>query len=228
VKNEKGNPIFIEIDEELKRDKLLAFATRHSHVILGIIVSIAVGIAIYLSLRVRNQTKGEDITSALVNIMQNSRVKHDVLLSGLLEDAPAELKPILQIIKSGELMMRHEFAKENLKPLLELSHKHGVHQVWKDVALIIYASYPTNTPENLIKILKPLTEENRPFKLMALELMAMIHENDGQHGEAIKLLDKVAAHTEVSASQKSRVSMLSSYIGAKAASGNDKGGENKK
>jgi hypothetical protein len=137
-----------------------------------------------------------------------------VLLSGLLEDAPAELKPILQIIKSGELMVRREFDKKHLQPLLDLSTKHGVHIIWKDLALIIYASYPTDTPENLIKILEPLINDDRPFKLTALELIAMIYENKGAHDKAKELLSKIIKHAEVSEKQKSRASILLNHISA--------------
>jgi hypothetical protein len=67
----------------------------------------------------------------------------DAVIAKLLEEAPAELRPILIILKSGKKLAVGDFAEENLKPLLELSNRHGVDIVWKDLALLIYASYPT-------------------------------------------------------------------------------------
>ncbi|MDR2681714.1 MAG: hypothetical protein LBB29_01545 [Holosporaceae bacterium] len=204
--------ILQEINEELKHDQQLAFFKKRMKKILWGIGLIVAFILAYSSWYTRRQRHMEDITNALISLSQAPGTKNDLLLQELLDNAPAELKPILLIIKSGKQMMRGEFSEENLTPLLELSRKSGVDIIWKDLAILIYASYPVGDPEELIKLLDPLTQENRPFHFMALELIGMIKENNGKHDEALEIFNKIINHKNAPDTLKNRISIISNYI----------------
>lgn len=204
--------ILEEINEELKHDQQVAFLKKHKNVILGVISFIVVGILIHSSWYERKKRQKEDITNTILSIIQNPEIKSDLTMQKLLEEAPAELRPILTIMKSGKQLILGDFAEKTLNPLLELSKKHGVDLIWKDLALLIYASYPTKSSSELIKLLNPLTGTERPFRFTALELIGMIHENMGSHEQALRCFDKILADKEAPKTLKQRVSMLYSYI----------------
>jgi hypothetical protein len=204
--------IIEEINEELKNDQQMAFLKKHSNTILGAIAVIVVGIVIYSSLHERKKRDMEDITNALLSIVQNPESKSDVTISKLLDEAPAELRPILTIMKSGKKLITGEFTDENLRPLLDLSNRHGVDIVWKDLALLIYASYPTKSPSDLIKLLEPLTANDRPFRFTAIEFTGMLYESESKHDKALECFDKIIKDKEAPKTLKDRISVLANYI----------------
>jgi hypothetical protein len=212
VKTENNIPILDEITEELKRDQQWAFINKHWKVIISIVVAIAVGILGYSSWRARGQRQRETITSALFDLITSQNTKNDLLFAKLLDEAPAELKPILTIMRSGRKMLTGDFAQETLKPLLDLSTRHGIDLVWKDLALLIYGSYPTKEPTELIKLLSPLMADDRPFRFTVMELVAMLHDKQKNRDEAEKLLQKIIDHKDAPESQKKRARMLIGYI----------------
>jgi hypothetical protein len=204
--------IIDEINEELKNDRQMEFLKKHKNTILSTVAVFVIGIVIYSSWHERKKTSMRDITNVLLGVIQNSGTKNSAKLTKLLESAPAELRPILLIMRSGERLAVGDFAEQNLKPLLELSQKHGVDLVWKDLALIIYASYPTQAPEELIRLLEPLTKDDRPFRFTALEITGMIYENENKHKEAIECFEKINNNDEAPQTLKKRISILINYI----------------
>jgi hypothetical protein len=209
VSNEERS-ILEEIDEELQYDKQMQFLKKHKKPILYTVVIIAVGILAYSSWYIRKQKHLEDITNALISV--GISTKNGLLLKELAEEAPVELKPLLMIMKSGGQMMDGEFAEENLAPLLELSSRSGVDVIWRDLALLVYASYPVKTSIELIRLLEPLTNDDRPFRFMAMELIGAIQEYEGNHAAAIEIFDKILSYKDVPESVKRRIIMLSNYI----------------
>ncbi|GHU16217.1 hypothetical protein FACS189472_00760 [Alphaproteobacteria bacterium] len=204
--------ILEEINEELKHDQQMAFFKKHSTPILVGIIAIVVFILAYSTWHTRRQKHMEDITTALISINQSPGVKSDLLLQELIDRAPGELKPILMVIKSGKQLSLGEFSLDIVSPLLELQTRSGVDIIWKDLALLVYASYPLKSSDELIKMLEPLTAEDRPFRFTALELIGMINENDGKHTEALEVFDKIVNDKSVPRTQKNRISIVSNYI----------------
>lgn len=212
MSNNEDISILQEINEELKHDQQAAFMKKHKNIIFGVVSFVVAGILIHSSWYERKKRNMEDITNTVLSIIQSPGEKSDLKMKKLLEDAPAELRPILTIMKSGKQLILGDFAEKTLNPLLDLSKRHGVDLVWKDLALLIYASYPTKTPPELVKLLKPLTNADRPFRFTALELIGVIHENAGNREKALQCFDKIIADKEAPKTLKERVKMLSSYV----------------
>ena len=204
--------IIEEINKELKNDEQLEFLKKNKNIIISVITAIVIGIVVYSSWYERKNKNLEDITNALLDIAQNPSGQNALIISKFIEDAPAELRPILTIMRSGKELSVGEFAEENLTPLLDLANRGGVEQVWRDLAMLIYASYPTKPPAELIEMLTPLTAENRPFRFTAMEIIAMIYENEGKHEEALEYFNKILKNPEAPKTLKERTSMLSAYI----------------
>ncbi|MDR2067634.1 MAG: hypothetical protein LBP41_01430 [Holosporaceae bacterium] len=205
------NSIINEINEELKNEQLFALLHKHRRAVFAFLALAVVGIIVYSSWYNRRNAQMEEITTALVNILRSPTKKSEIIIAGLMENAPAEIKPILAIMKSGRKLLLGESISENLDALLELSKRHGVDLIWKDLALIIYASHSPSLNES-IKLLEPLASEDRPFRFTALEIIALMHENMGRRKEACENFQKIIDAKEVPNSLKRRVSMLLNHL----------------
>ena len=212
--------MFEEINEELKHDKMVAFVRQNSKMIVSVLVAIVLGIIIYSTWQDRQKRKMEDITNALLTVVQNPSSKDDLMLGKLLESAPAELRPVLMLMKSGKQLMMGESPEKTLQPILDLSSRKGVDLIWRDLALLIYASYSTKPTQELIKMLEPLTEDKRPFRFTAMEFIAMAYINDGKSETAIEYLEKILNNNEAPKSMKERIAVLSQYVKNEMKKGN--------
>ena len=204
--------MFEEINEELKHDQMVAFVRQNLKMIVSILVAVILGIIIYSTWQDRQKRKMEDITNALLTVVQNPSSKDERMLGKLLESAPAELRPVLMLMKSGKQLMMGESAEKTLQPILDLSNRRGVDLIWRDLAVLIYASYSTKSSQELIKMLEPLTEEKRPFRFSAMEFIAMAYINDGKDETAVEYLEKILNNNEAPKSMRERITILSQYV----------------
>ncbi len=204
--------MFEEINEELKHDQMVAFVRQNLKMIVSILVTVILGIIIYSTWQDRQKRKMEDITNALLTVVQNPSSKDERMLGKLLESAPAELRPVLMLMKSGKQLMMGESAEKTLQPILDLSNRRGVDLIWRDLAVLIYASYSTKSSQELIKMLEPLTEEKRPFRFSAMEFIAMAYINDGKGETAVEYLEKILNNNEAPKSMRERITILSQYV----------------
>ncbi len=212
--------MFEEINEELKHDQMVAFVRQNSKMIVSVLVAIVLGIIIYSTWQNRQKRKMEDITNALLTVVQNPSSKDDLMLGKLLESAPAELRPVLMLMKSGKQLMMGGSTEKTLQPILDLSSRKGVDLIWRDLALLIYASYSTKPAQELIKMLEPLTEDKRPFRFTAMEFIAMAYIDDGKSETAIEYLEKILNNSEAPKSMKERIAVLSQYVKNEMKKGN--------
>jgi hypothetical protein len=206
------NSLIEEINEELKNDQLLAFFKKHKNVIFTIVFVTVIGIIAHSSWHFRKNKQMEEITTALVNVLRSTTAKDEIIVVELLKKAPSELIPFLAIIKSGRKLYSGDEVQENLNALINLSKKNGLDVIWKDLALLVYASHHPKSSEELIKLLEPLTEDGHPFRFTAMEIIGMMHENDGFHNKALKSFTRITDSKGAPNSLKNRISILSAHI----------------
>ena len=205
--------LFEEIEEELKQDKRYAMLKKHKKSISSVLSVIVIAIVAYSSWHAKKQQKLETITTAFVEVLRDpASEKSAGLLESLAEEAPAEIKPLLSIIKSGRQLQIAKAVSENANGLIALSKQGGVDQIWKDLAIIICASHNVVSGKQLIAMLEPLTEESRPFKFMAMELLAFMYLNENQKDNGKKYLQKILDHKEAPKTLKERISMILNHI----------------
>jgi hypothetical protein len=202
------NSIIQEINEELKNDQLMAFFKKYKDAILFAIAVFVIGILAYSSWYNRQNQQREEITNAILEDLQSPTNKSSLIIDGLIENAPSELKPILSIIRNGRNLYEFRDIPASAEALMAITKKRGVDIVWKDLAMIIFASYRFRKTEDLIQMLEPLTAEDRPFRHTAIELNAMNYESIGDHEKAIENLKKIIDSSDAPKSMKKRVAML--------------------
>lgn len=206
------NSIFDEINEELKNEQLFAFMKKYHKAILSVVAASVVGIIAYSSWHSRKNRQMEETSLTLLNVLQNPSEKDDMVISELLSQAPAELKPVLSIIRSGKKLMSRAGVEKSMESLLELSQKHGVDIIWRDLALLIYVSYSVRPADELISLLQPLTSADRPLRFSAIEFTGVIHAKVGNYDEALKNFNVILGSKEAPEHLKQRVSMLVGHI----------------
>lgn len=214
-----------EIEEEVRNDEVAKFLQKNWISIASGIALVVVGICAYSSWHDRKIKKEEDITNALIEIVQNPVSGDNLMLAKLVESAPAELRPILVLLKNGKQAVVAGANDENLEPILDLANRKGVNIVWRDLATIIYTSYSNKSPEELIKMLEPLTAADRPFRFSAMEFIAMFNMNMGKADEALKLLEGIVKNAEAPTSMKKRIEVLAQYVKGQSQDGTASAGE---
>jgi hypothetical protein len=206
--------ILEEINEELKNDQLLMFFKKHKNAVLGVLSVSVVGILIYSSWHTRKTKQLEEITNTLLDELRQDH-KDSGIIGSLLANAPTELIPILTIIESGRKLSLSGDASDvskNAEALLSLTKKHGVDVVWKDLAMIVYASHKLKSSEDLMELLRPLTTEGRPFRFMAMEILAVNCKNLGDHEKAREYLGKIIESHVAPSTLKKRALILLNHI----------------
>ena len=204
--------IFDEINEELKNDKILAFFKDNQKAILSVVACMCIGIVLYSFWYSQKKQQLEISTANLFQELYASGKRSDAAIDNLRKSAPAELVPLLSIVGFGRKMAAADDLKKNAASLLALSERNGVDVIWKDIAILIYASYRLESSEQLIKRLIPLCDENRPFRYTAMEQIAMTYESMGNHEKSVEYLSKIVEANDAPNTMKQRISKLINYI----------------
>lgn len=205
--------IFDEINEEVKHDQFMAFVKKYKTVILSIITLIVVGILAHSSFYNRKLQRMQDITTSLVKMLQYPSGKSQEIIKGLVDIAPEEIKPSLEIAINGEKIVSEDERAKALNNLLEISNRENVDLVWRDLASLVYLSHSNDLIlENRIDMLKKLTEKGRPFRFSAKEMIGAAYMQSGYYDEAESNFLEIINDEEAPKSLKKRVTMILSYM----------------
>lgn len=218
MENNEDQAILDEITEELKRDQFVRFVKRYQTPISALILMSIAGIVMYTSWKNRTLRELEDTTYSLVDALAVNSNKTDIVLASMSENAPAKIRPIIEIIKSG-MALRNEKdegkKKAVLQSLLDLANQNGVDIAWKDLAILVYAS---NAPvvhlslSDICNKLAPLADEGRPFRLSALELLGVLYMNAGDGIKAKSYFEKLLAEKNISEAMRTRATLYKNRI----------------
>ncbi|MBE6447508.1 MAG: hypothetical protein E7015_03435 [Alphaproteobacteria bacterium] len=206
------NSIFDEINEELKHDEMVAFFKRHDRAISWTIVLVVLGIVLYSLWSSQKKERLEVTTTSLFHELYTSGKRSDASLDNLAKNAPAEIVPLIKIIKSGRKLMSGEDIKDHAEYLLKLYYMNGVDIVWKDLAMLVFCSYKIEASERLLERLKPLAEEGRPFRYSALEQIAIIRDSMKDYEKALEALDTIISAKDAPQSMKDRITKIRNYL----------------
>ena len=214
------NSIFDEINEELKHDEVLRFLKKHQNIVFWTVILLIAGIVGHSAWYSNKKQRLEIAATNLYNEIYSSETKKSeaaekktkATLENLQKSAPSELVPLISLIKAGREILTTKDIAGTANQLLELSEKKGVDIVWRDLAMLIYISYKLESDDKLLERLEKLTGEDHPFRFTAMEKIAMIYENKGDHGKAIEILTKITENKESPKTMKERIAKVINYI----------------
>lgn len=212
---DEGKIILEEITQEVKHDNLIKFLNKHQRVITGVVLVTIATIVMYTSWKSNVNKELHDTTRALFQAINTSNKDNEkAILNAMIENAPARLLPVVKIIRAGVSLSNDTKDEERNKicsDLLALYNENGLEQEWKDLAMLLYANSVNGiTIQKLIEMLKPLTEQGRPFRLSAKELIGVLYMTSGNKSEAIKMFDQVILDGSATESMRVRCEMFKS------------------
>ncbi len=213
------NSIFDEINEEIKRDEFLKFLKKHQNVVSWAIILVVAGIVGHSAWYSNKKKRLEVATTSLYNEIYSSPMKNEAgekkskdVFENLMQNAPADLVPLVSLIKTGREIGTSADTSTTAKQLLELSEKKGVDVVWKDLAVLMYVSYKLESDDKSLERLQKLAGDDRPFRFSAMEKIAMIHANRNETDKAIEILTKIIDSKEAPDTLKKRMAKVINYM----------------
>lgn len=167
--------IFQEVDEDLRRDKALAFWKKYQNHIIGFAIIAVAATAAVSGWRYWKQQQIDAHGAAYLQAMQT-----------LEKDPKAAVAQFEALAKDGggfAVLARFQQANQTLKDgdkakaaerFSAIAHDGSVDNALKDLAAILggLAFLDAGKPEEANKLVSPLTGDNQPYRFSALEIQA--------------------------------------------------------
>ena len=218
MKIEEDQIILNEITEELKHDQFVRFVKRYQTPISILVLGSIAGIVMYTSWKNRVSKELEDTTYGLMEVLASGSNKSDIILTSMAENAPASIQPMVEIIKAGIVIRTEKDAQKRravLDDLLKLADANGVDTVWKDLATLVYVSNIVPNKDNIAaleKRLHPITDEGRPFRLSAFEVIGCMYMNLGNYSKANFYFDQILKNNAATKAMKDRIGLFKGQL----------------
>jgi hypothetical protein len=165
--------IFQEVEEDLRRDKALAFWKKYQNHILGaviIVIAVAVGISGW---RWYRQHQIETNGTAYLQAMQT--LEHDPKAAGPQFDAIAKSSggfAVLARFQQANLALKDGDKAKAATLFQAIAGDRSVDKSMKDMAAILagLTLLDLGKPDDAAKLVAPLTGDNQPYRFSALEI----------------------------------------------------------
>jgi hypothetical protein len=201
-----------EVTEEVRRDRLYALARRYGWIVALVIFSVVAGAGFVEWQKARDravaQALGDRMFASLESASPLSR-------SSALEDIDAVgvAAALVKMLEASELATTNAPRAGDL--LKEVAADATLPAVYRDIAtlkLVMLRDYPMFSDAR-IAVLEPLTEPGAPFRLMALEQMALLHVERGETTDALDRLRPILNDSEASLTQRQRAQQIFVVLG---------------
>ena len=207
-----------EVTEELKRDRMLALWKRYGVFVIALLVLLVVGAAGNSWWKHHKEQQARDASAAL-------------MAAADLKTPEEQAKAYQELAQKGEAPLVARFraaaayvaAGDTAKALdiLDAIAANGeTDRVYSDLAALkaIDLRTPTQSPDKTIEQLGPLTEEGRPYRLLALEARAAAYISAGEQDKARTDLQTIMGDQFVTNELRQRVTQLLAALGPAAES----------
>lgn len=206
--------LFNEIDEEVRRDKVLDFWKRHRNGLIVLAVMLVFGTAGYTSWQKHVRTKAEASAARFEMAIEDSRAGRssdaEAALQALTQDAPDGYKLLARFRAASELG-KSDAAKGGAA-FDALTSDTSIPEVLRDLARYRSAVLSADTLDQpaLSKRLESLTSKQGPWTGLAQELIGLAALKAGDFDGAGRMFDAIAIDRQAPASLKQRVEI---YLG---------------
>ena len=206
--------LFNEIDEEVRRDKVLDFWMRHRNALIALAVLIVLGTAGYTSWQKHVRTKAEAIAARFEAAIEDSRAGRnadaEASLRGLVVDAPDGYKVLTRLRLASE--EGKQDAAKGIVAFDALANDVSVPEVLRDLARYRAAVLASDTLDQaaLSKRLESLTVKIGPWTGLAQELIGLAAFKVGDFDGAGRMFDAIVIDRNAPTSLKQRVEI---YLG---------------
>jgi hypothetical protein len=209
----KNDPLFLEIKEEIDREKMVKFFSKYgqSLVVAGIVLIIAIGI---YNVWKQNQVKqsklaGNEVYAVMKNMdkpldefsikkLDETSKKKNYFEVSLLNKAAAQTKAenFTGAVETYDVIVKNTSADKGLRDLAALN-----------AANLLLETNPKAT--GLEKRLMDITADDNAFKYNARELLASFYAQNGEQEKADKILQALSSDANVPVTIAKRAKQLS-------------------
>ena len=201
-----------EVNEEVRRDRMFALARRYGWIAVVAIFAI-VAAAGYMewkaaSDRAEAQALGDRMLASLdgSSALSRSNALADI-------DAPGVAGALADMLLASELAPTDATrAGELLDAVSQDATLPGVYRDLATLKLVMLRDYPMFSDAKIAR-LEPLTAPGAPFRLMALEQIALLYVEQGDTEAALERLRPILYDSEASLSQRLRAQQIFVVLG---------------
>ena len=196
-----------EVTEEVRRDRLYGLARRYGWIV-GLGLVLVVGGAAFLEwqksrARAAAEGLGDTIFAAMESGTPQSRV---AALSDVTADGVAAA--LVAMLAAAELAASDPIAAaDRLESVIENTELPRIYRDLATLKLVMLADNPMFSDDK-IAALEPLVTPGAPFRLMAMEQLALLHMDNGAITAALDLLQPMMVDAEASPAQRQRAQQL--------------------
>jgi hypothetical protein len=231
----QNNDVFMrEVDEELRRDEMIAFGRKYGVWIAVAIVLFLIALGGALWWRHHQQavagTQGEQFQQALDSLASGNVKAADPALATLAQSKHDGYRAMAQFAQA-DILLKNKDAKGAAAKFAAIAGDTSLDQSFRDLALIRQTSieYDSLDPARVIARLKPLAVKGDPWFGSAGEMVAMAYLQQNKRAEAGKLFGEIAQDAATPESIRQRAVQMAALLnGADAGAAGAAGGDNKK
>ena len=202
-----------EVSEELRRDRFYHLLRRYGWIAIAVVVVLVGGAAVneYRKAQARAAAEafGDSIVAALA--METPDARRDALSDIDGEGAQAALLSML----AADTLDDDTAQTGVTTALADLAGNTDLPEVYRHLAALKYAmlAQDTASPQDVQAALQPLLIPGAPYRLLALEQMALSKVADGQSEAALEELQMILADGAVTPDLRDRVEQLIVALG---------------
>ena len=204
--------IFREIDEDLRRDRMIRLWQRHGrHVIAAaFLIVAATGAYVLWDSHRRQQDEMLGLRYSEATVLAQTDISK---ATGAFETLAAEGSTgyaTLSRLQAAVLKAKGSDKAGGVATLKAMAADGGVDQPYRDLALLLSASFGADdeAPADIEARLQPLTADANPWRFSALELTALVRLKAGDKAGALKLYQQLADDLEAPPSLRARAAEI--------------------
>lgn len=186
-----------EVTEDVQRDRMVAFFQKYGRLLISCAVVIVLALAGYTYWSYTKTAQAQDFGAELARIQNlEDGAEQQEAYATLAKEYSDEKRAILAFIHAGA-------SGDVVRPKTD-------DMLYQDAAILseIYAQIDEMPTQQAIDALQPLMQEDRPFRLAAMELLASVHLRENATDKAGELYKKIAINPQSPPGMRARATYM--------------------
>lgn len=217
--NDTNDAFIREVDEEVRRDRLLNLWRRYGRLLLiglGLVLIALAGFLYWREERARAAGQlGEQFMQALTQLEGGNATAAASTLDKLVAADQPGYQALARLAQAA-VATRNGQTEQALKLYRAIAADQELAQPFRDLATLkaLRLDYDTQSPAKLIEQLRPLAQAGNPWFGTAGEMLAIAYIRDGKPELAAPLLATIARDPNVPPSLRLRAGQMAGMLGA--------------
>jgi hypothetical protein len=209
--------IFQEVEEEVRRERFEKLWKKYGNYIIAVAALVVIGVAGYQLWIIWDRTQREDASEkfhAAEQLAQADRVADaEAAFAKLATNAPSGYATLAKFAQASSMLAegKNEQAMAIYNTLAKLPDPELSGAAKLRIAWALAEDAP---PDQIEKVLGPLTGANNPWRFAALEVLAYVDLRTGLRVTAMKAYAKLAADKNAPPGIRQRATAISEYLTA--------------